>query len=138
MKALFLAILGLIVTAEGGLVARGCGWYLLKPPLLEKGPTEEQVLQESPQWRGADKAHLRDLVAALQLDRNAPLSRWTHEASFDTAAACQEGRKRLIAFEQSQEAELRRDHPEGLPRLGTELALESRCIASEDPRLARR
>ena len=72
------------ILARGGSIGAACGWYLLEPPLLENRPTEEDILRQSPQWRGMSKPDLRDIVAAYWLDRDSPLGQWTHKGSFDT------------------------------------------------------
>jgi len=131
----FGVILTIAFVAPGVGVDAACGWYLLQPPLLEKTPTEEEILRQSPQWRGMGKAELRDIIAMASLVRDAPLSKWTHETSFDTADACEQTRLRLIQSAVSREPELRRSFPEGLPKLPTELATAARCIASDDRRL---
>jgi hypothetical protein len=89
-------------------------------------------------WQEFNKALQRDLRAAASLDRIAPIGRWTHKGSFDTADGCEQFRLKLINLAKVQEIEIREKYPDGLPTLGTHLATESRCIASDDPRLARR
>ena len=83
-------------------------------------------------------AELRDIRAMAMLDRDAPLGRWTHKGSYDTAVACEKARQRLMDLAEAREPELRRDFPDGLPRLSIELAAASRCISPEDPRLTLR
>jgi hypothetical protein len=134
----FGALLTVAIVARGVGVDAACGWYLLQPPLLDKSPTEEEILRRSPQWRGMSKAELRDIIAMASLDRDAPLSRWSHDSSFDSADACEQARRRLIQNAASREPELRRTFLEGLPKLGTELATAARCIASDDLRLSAR
>jgi len=137
-KRAVVAMLTAAIFASGAPVKAACGWYLLQPPLLENPPTVEEILRQSPQWRGMSDAELRDIRAMAMLDRDAPLGRWTHKGSYDTAVACEKARQRLMDLAEAREPELRRDFPDGLPRLGIELAAASRCISPEDPRLTLR
>jgi hypothetical protein len=66
---------------------------------------------------------------------DAPLSQWSHEGSFDSAAECEEARTRLIKLEKSRESEFRAKYPDGYPTLLTTLMMNARCIASDDQRL---
>jgi len=83
------------------------GWYLLvAPPRLNNG-------------------HF------VAVDFAAPLSRWTHAASFDTAAECE-------TIENSYPDEVKRDPtlvPEFRDALLAERTKSFRCIATDDPRL---
>lgn len=131
-------LLFVLVAAGPSAAAAVTGWYLLEPPLLEERPTPEQLAKEFRYWDEYDRAMQRDIRAAASLDRAAPLSRWTHISSFDTATTCENARQRLIDLAKGQEKELRDKYPDSLPTLGTHLANEARCIASDDPRLASR
>jgi hypothetical protein len=118
-------------------VEGGVGWYLLKPP-LRTGIKDEEILQLYPEWRGSTKRELHEIAPQVMGDWHAPLSRWIHEGSFDSAAECERARVRLIEFEKSREREIREKYPDGYPTLGTTLMRNSRCIASDDPRLLNR
>ena len=82
------------------------GWYLMTPPTT-----------------GNPKPFEHDVTA--------PLSRWTVDQAFDTAAEC-EGRCGQIGDELARKAERGRSFD--LLDLGRMLA---QCIASDDPRLRR-
>ncbi|MBI2359013.1 MAG: hypothetical protein HYV04_08940 [Deltaproteobacteria bacterium] len=118
-------------------VSAGTGWYLLKPPLRE-GVTDDEILRRFPQWRTATKEELHEIAPEVMGDWDAPLHRWTHEGSFDTAAECEAVRIRLMKAAKAEEPEFRKKYPDGYPTLRTTLLRESRCIASDDPRLQRR
>ena len=117
-------------------VSAGAGWYLLKPP-LRQGVTDEEILHQFPQWRSATKQELHEIAPEVMGDWEAPLHRLTHEGSFDTATECEAVRIRLFKAAKAEEPELRKKHPDGYPGLRTTLLRESRCIASDDPRLLR-
>jgi len=88
-RLLVLAITVVLASQVPALQAKaGAGWYLLKPPLRE-GITDEEILHQFPQWRGVSKRKLHEIAPLVMGDWNAPLSQWTHEGSFDSAAECQ-------------------------------------------------
>ena len=77
MRLMWLAVIGLVAVPM--LVRAECGWLLMTPPLIES--------------RSGKGMGLPNTLA--------PLTEWTHEASYDTAAACEAGRramKRLVGF----------------------------------------
>jgi len=84
------------------------GWYLLTPPFY------------------VTNAGVIDLI-----EGNAPMSKWRHIASFDTAPDCEAGR--LKNFEKVAEM------MNGISAHAYELQIDSanraQCIASDDPRL---
>lgn len=112
----------------------GAGWYLLQPP-LRQGVTDEAILRDFPKWRDATKQELHEIAPLVMGDWDAPLHRWTHKGSFDTAAECEAVLIRLMKAAEAEEPELRRKYPDGYPTLKTTLLMESRCIAPNDPRL---
>ena len=81
------------------------GWYLMMPPAR-------------PQTR-------------VPVDLDAPLSKWTVDSSYDTAAEC----RREIEFAKQTDARLAGDAPnEGL-RLAIAGLVHGQCISTDDPRL---
>jgi hypothetical protein len=132
MLASFLLALQTVPLARGG-----AGWYLLTPP-LRQGLSDEEILRQFPQWRSATKRELHEIAPTVMGEWDATLDRWTHEGSFDTAAECEAARMRLIKAAVAEEPELRRKYPDGYPTLRSTLLRQSRCIASDDPRLTRR
>ena len=62
-KPAVVAMLTAAIFASGAPVKAACGWYLLQPPLLENPPTVEEILRQSPQWRGMSDAELSELKA---------------------------------------------------------------------------
>lgn len=127
----------LLALQTGRLARAGAGWYLLTPP-LRQGLSDEEILRQFPQWRSATKRELHEIAPTVMGEWDAPLDRWTHEGSFDTAADCEATRLRLIKMAVAEEPELRRKYPDGYPTLRSTLLRNSRCIASDDPRLTRR
>ena len=65
MRLMWLAVIGLVAVAM--LAQAECGWLLMTPPLIES--------------RSGKGMGLPNTLA--------PLTEWTHEASYDTAAACE-------------------------------------------------
>ena len=114
--ALFLLV-GLLCLVPGGTRA-GTGWYLLMPPVYSgKGD--------------------RPYVA-----RSTTLTEWDHVGSYDTAKAREEARAHSKkAASMKYEAQLNRQRGDKALGDGGEAftfwraAGDSRCIASEDPRL---
>jgi len=117
-------------------VAADSGWYLLKPP-LRQDISDEQILKEFPGWRTATESELHEIAPSVMGDWNAPLSRWSHLGSFDTAEKCETVRMLFIKDAEAREPENRRKYPGGYPTLETTLLRNSRCIGSGDPRLSR-
>jgi hypothetical protein len=85
-------------------VFAGQGWYLLSPPAV-----------------------------GGQLDEEAPLRRWFHMMSHDTARECEANMAKLM--EMADEA-VKSDTTAATKLKASRLAL-SRCIALDDPRLAK-
>jgi hypothetical protein len=135
---LFASILAssLLAIQTGRLARAGTGWYLLTPPF--RPLSDEEILRQFPQWRSATKQELHEIAPTVMGEWYAPLDRWTHEGSFDTATECEATRLRLIKMAVAEEPELRRKYPDGYPTLRSILLRNSRCIASDDPRLTRR
>ena len=135
----FASMLGsfLLALQTAPLARAGAGWYLLTPP-LRQGLSDEEILRQFPQWRSATKRELHEIAPMVMGEWDAPLDRWIHEGSFDTAAECEAARLRLIKVAVAEEPELRRKYPDGYPTLRSTLLRRSRCIASDDPRLTRR
>jgi hypothetical protein len=127
----------LLALQTGPLARAGAGWYLLTPP-LRQGIYDEEILRQYPQWRSATKRELHEIAPVVMGEWDAPLDRWIHEGSFDTAAECEAVRLRLIKAAIAEEPELRRKYPDGYPTLRSTLLRASRCIASDDSRLTRR
>jgi hypothetical protein len=126
----------LVALLTAPLARAGAGWYLLIPPF--RPLSDEEILRQFPQWRSATKRELHEIAPQVLGEWDAPLDRWTHEGSFDTAAECETTRLRLIKMAVAEEPELRRKYPDGYPTLRSTLLRNSRCIASDDPRLTRR
>ena len=84
------------------------GWYLMIPPHLQ--------------------------TSSLQVDRDAPISRWKHYRSFDSATECEATLERL----RRDVRKIRTDNP--ATTLDSEAAQEmmGKCIASDDSRLRER
>jgi hypothetical protein len=116
--------------------AAACGWYLLKPP-VRQGVTDETIVRDNPGLKSATQQELHEIAPEYMGDWDAPLGNWEHEGSFDTAAGCEAAQTLLIKWGKAQEPEFRRKYPNGYPSLGTTLMRASRCIASDDPRLAK-
>ncbi len=92
------------------------GWYLMAPPFAQDG-----------------KSVLKD----------APLPDWGIIGSFDSATACEGGRKYMRAYvnnanlqAQARKQVEKRGHI-SKQRLGEERTTASKCIGSDDPRLAK-
>jgi hypothetical protein len=117
-------------------IASAGGWYLLKPHVRDNFD-EDEFLKTHPNLKSSEHGTLRQILPEYMGDWEAPLSTWSHEGSFDTAAQCEAARQKLIEWEKSREPENRREYPQGFPTLMSTLARESRCIASDDPRLNR-
>ena len=84
------------------------GWYLMLPPLTQD--SNDKALPAP--WR--------------------PVSEWELHQTFDTAAACEEGRDRLIrALGRMYSSGLSPQEVHPNPRQ----AFAARCIATDDPRL---
>ena len=105
---LWLAAFVVAVAGESIAVAAATGWYLLQPPLVEKGVTEQQMSMKFLHWSDFDKATQRDLIAAASLNFSVPLGGWVHKGSFDTADACERTRQKLIDLAKAREAEILR------------------------------
>ncbi len=118
-------------------VAAGNGWYLLKPP-LRQGVTDEEILRQFPQWKGLSKEKLHEIAPEVMGDWDAPLSEWVYIGSFDMAAECEKVKIRLMKAALAREPELRLKYPNGYPTMESTFLRESRCIASDDPRLMHR
>jgi hypothetical protein len=86
----------------------------------------------------------------LKYDVKAPLSRWRQLTAFDTAQQCEserrlginqakkefdEARKQLVAAKQFSEEWKDAAHFDSAMWENWKIALEARCIASDDPRL---
>ncbi len=131
-------LLAALVACHPGPAAwAAAGWYLLKPP-LRQGMTDDDILRHYPQWRSATRQELHEIAPEVMGEWEAPLYRWNHEGSFDTAAQCEAERLRLMKAAIAEEPELRRKYPDGYPTLRATLLRASRCIASDDPRLVGR
>jgi len=97
---LLLAVFLLPLSAQ-----RGCGWYLMNPPLNNQ--SERRVISSR------------------------PLNEWTHDEAFDTAAECE---RFLRTMRKDSEEHLKREvNADNI--FVRSLYLSSRCIASDDPRL---
>ena len=68
--------------------AAASGWYLLKPT-VRQGVSDETIVRENPGLKSATKQELHEVAPAFMGDWDAPLDRWEHEGSFDTAAECE-------------------------------------------------
>jgi hypothetical protein len=85
------------------------GWYLLVPPSAFR---------------------VSDLASGLE-----PLSQWLQIGSFDSANACEQGRRMMI---DRFMADLQRDSGNATAVHGFDAFYYSQCLASDDPRLGRR
>ncbi len=98
-------------------LASAGGWYLLSPP----GTFDD-----------SDPAN-----PVFQIDDKVPMSRWKHVEAYDSAKECQRGRGEYIAAAGQVGKEM------GKPGDGVWFHLvlraqESRCVATDDPRLTPR
>jgi hypothetical protein len=134
MKTLkFTIIIGVVIFLVSTVYSEG-GWYLLKPPVRDDFNIEA-LLKHYPNLRGRSKSQLHEIAPEFMGNWNAPLSTWMHIGSFDTAKDCESTRIRLMETARAREPELREKYPNGYPSLESTLLRESRCIASNDPRL---
>src|SRR5271163_3112342 len=94
--------------------AAASGWYLLKPT-VRQGVSDETIVRENPGLKSATKQELHEVAPAFMGDWDAPLDRWEHEGSFDTAAECEAAQRQMIKWEKAQEPKIRRKYPNGYP-----------------------
>ena len=86
------------------------GWYLMLPPINS--------------WPGTP-----------WIDRNAPLSKWTMQAAFNSAHDCETARgKHETDFAFAVNSEMAKRH-ETDPNPSSQIDDGALCIASDDPRL---
>lgn len=113
------------------------GWYLLRPPLRNPGVSVEEI-KKRPGWADADREMVEKMFAIENINEGAPLHLWSHDSSYDTAAECEKARRSKYDTAEAKEPALRKEFPGSAPKLTTEIAWLSRCIAVSDPRLIAR
>lgn len=93
-------------------------------------------IRKRPGWADADRDTLESMFAQSNISAGAPLHQWGHVSSFDTAAECEQARLSKYQANEAKEPALRKEFPGSAPKLATELAWKSRCIAVSDSRLS--
>ncbi len=83
------------------------GWYLMVPPVVEK-------------------------AGSYEADFNAPLSRWSVDSPFDTAAECRAVNANLV---QQQTRVFDQAQAHSRERAVAQRLIVSQCIETDDPRL---
>ena len=85
----------------------GQGWYMMKPPIIlnSENPDDSKI------------------------DESAPFSKWDQIQAFDTAKDCEKTMVKLIKSQKNKKARSKSDLIKELSET------ESRCIATDDPRL---
>lgn len=100
----------------------GAGWYRLEPP------GEDMIWEDS--------------VSMPFVRTDSQLSRWRHLGSYDTAEECERGNQKNWYSVGERQMALDKQFPKGLPKvkekaltLSAAMAMDARCVASDDPRL---
>jgi hypothetical protein len=97
------------------------GWYLMEPPILVK----QNVAYEHPELFGA-------------ADRSYPMRHWDRQGVFDTAKECTAARETLLAERRKTYGDAQRLKGDlRFSRAHLQIAENSECFASNDPRLLR-
>jgi hypothetical protein len=98
------------------------GWYFLVPPLYN--PNRQELAQIRNRW---DLPH-----TVLRTDW--PYSDWKILGSYDAASACEAARDRNLEFIRGVFEREKKTRPQTAERL-MDGAVDTRCIASDDPKL---
>jgi hypothetical protein len=119
-----------VTSLLAGNVIAGQGWYLMAPPAHPNILWAASCVSE-----GKIPAQNCALVA---VDRNAPLSKWKQVSAHDSANDCESTIGKFLALARSDRAKTQSNgnrNEEFAARVRELTWEDSRCVASDDPRL---